>query len=85
MAMKTTRWDSAEYLKTDEDIQLYLEACIEEAGDGPREKHEPPGARHRIDSGRLIQGPFSGRKSYIYYRGESRQGARLTNHDTKCS
>lgn len=35
MAMKTTRWDSAEYLKTDEDIQLYLEACIEEAGDDP--------------------------------------------------
>ncbi len=35
MAMKTTRWDSAKYLKTDEDIQLYLEACIEEAGDDP--------------------------------------------------
>jgi len=35
MAIKTARWDSAEYLKTDEDIQLYLEACIEEAGDDP--------------------------------------------------
>lgn len=35
MSIKTTRWDSAEYLKTDEDIQLYLEACIEEAGDDP--------------------------------------------------
>jgi len=35
MTMKTTRWDSAEHLKTDEDIQLYLEACIEEAGDDP--------------------------------------------------
>ena len=35
MAIKTTRWDSAEYLKTDEDIQLYLEACMEEAGDDP--------------------------------------------------
>lgn len=23
------------YLKTDEDIQLYLEACLEEAGDNP--------------------------------------------------
>ncbi|MGK7888791.1 MAG: addiction module antidote protein [Leptolyngbyaceae cyanobacterium] len=31
MAIQTTRWDSAEHLKTDEDIQLYLEACIEEA------------------------------------------------------
>ena len=31
----TTRWDSAEHLKTDEDIQLYLEACLEEAGDDP--------------------------------------------------
>jgi probable addiction module antidote protein len=35
MSIKTTRWDSAEYLKTDEYIQLYLEACIEEAGDDP--------------------------------------------------
>ena len=33
MAIATTRWDSAEHLKTEEDIQLYLEACIEEAGD----------------------------------------------------
>ncbi len=35
MPVTTTRWDSAEYLKTDEDIQLYLEACLEEAGDDP--------------------------------------------------
>ena len=35
MTLSTTRWDSAEYLKTDEDIQLYLEACFEEAGDDP--------------------------------------------------
>lgn len=35
MTVKTTRWDSAEHLNTDEDIQLYLEACIEEAGDDP--------------------------------------------------
>ena len=33
MTIKTTRWDSAEHLKTEEDIQLYLEACLEEAGD----------------------------------------------------
>jgi probable addiction module antidote protein len=35
MAIKTTHWDSAEHLKTDEDIQFYLQACIEEAGDDP--------------------------------------------------
>jgi probable addiction module antidote protein len=28
-----TPWDSAEYLKTDEDISAYLDACMEEAGD----------------------------------------------------
>lgn len=28
--LKTTKWDSAEYLKTDEDIALYLEACLAE-------------------------------------------------------
>ena len=35
MTIQTTRWDSAEHLKTEEDIQLYLEACLEEAGDDP--------------------------------------------------
>ena len=35
MGIKTTRWDSAKFLESDEDIQLYLEACIEEAGDDP--------------------------------------------------
>jgi probable addiction module antidote protein len=30
MALKTTRWDSAEYLKTDEDIAAYLDAVLEE-------------------------------------------------------
>jgi len=35
MTIKTTRWDSAEHLKTDEDVKLYIEACIEEAGDDP--------------------------------------------------
>ena len=35
MAIKTTRRDSAEHLKTDEDVQLYLEACLEEGGDDP--------------------------------------------------
>ncbi|MDG3496340.1 putative addiction module antidote protein [Pseudanabaena catenata USMAC16] len=33
--MTTTRWNSAEHLKTEEDIQLYLEACLEESGDDP--------------------------------------------------
>lgn len=31
--VKLRRWDSAEHLKTEEDIALYLEACLEEAGD----------------------------------------------------
>lgn len=35
MAIKTTPWNSAEYLKTDEDIRLYLDACLEEAGEDP--------------------------------------------------
>ena len=35
MTLATTHWDSAEHLKTEEDIQLYLEACLEEAGDDP--------------------------------------------------
>jgi DNA-binding phage protein len=31
--VKLSKWDSAEHLKTDEDMALYLEACLEEAGD----------------------------------------------------
>jgi probable addiction module antidote protein len=27
------QWNSAEHLKTDEDMALYLEACLQEAGD----------------------------------------------------
>lgn len=27
------KWDSAEHLKTEEDIALYLDACFQEAGD----------------------------------------------------
>ncbi|MDR0672887.1 MAG: putative addiction module antidote protein [Zoogloeaceae bacterium] len=33
--IKTRRWDVQEHLKTEEDIQGYLQACFEEAGDDP--------------------------------------------------
>ena len=32
-ALKLRKWDSAEYLKTEEDMALYLDACLQEAGD----------------------------------------------------
>ncbi|MBF6036059.1 putative addiction module antidote protein [Pseudomonas sp. P155] len=35
MTEKFTRWDSVEYLKTEEDMANYLDACMEEAGDDP--------------------------------------------------
>ena len=31
--LKLLQWDSGEHLKTDEDMALYLEACLQEAGD----------------------------------------------------
>ncbi|NBS08909.1 MAG: putative addiction module antidote protein [Betaproteobacteria bacterium] len=31
--LKLRKWDSAEHLKTDDDMAAYLEACLEEAGD----------------------------------------------------
>jgi len=31
--LKLRKWDTVEYLKTDEDMVAYLEACIAEAGD----------------------------------------------------
>ena len=33
--LKTKRWDSAEHLKTNEDVAAYLNACVEEGGDDP--------------------------------------------------
>lgn len=35
MTLKTTPWDSAEYLKTEAEITAYLDACFEEAPDDP--------------------------------------------------
>jgi probable addiction module antidote protein len=32
-ALKIRKWDSAAHLKTVEDIALYFEACLQEAGD----------------------------------------------------
>jgi probable addiction module antidote protein len=32
-ALKLRKWDSAEHLKTEEDMALYFEACLQEAGD----------------------------------------------------
>src|SRR3990172_2838638 len=31
--IKLSRWDSAEHLKTEQDMAAYLDACLEEAGD----------------------------------------------------
>lgn len=35
MAHQLKKWDTTEYLKTDEDRAAYLEACLEEASDDP--------------------------------------------------
>jgi probable addiction module antidote protein len=35
MPEKFSRYDSAEYLQTDDDVARYLEACVEEGGDDP--------------------------------------------------
>ncbi|WP_420224536.1 addiction module antidote protein [Pigmentiphaga litoralis] len=32
-ALKLQKWDSAEYLKTEDDMVAYLQACMDEAGD----------------------------------------------------
>lgn len=33
MTIKLNKWDSAKYLKTEEDIAAYFALCLEEAGD----------------------------------------------------
>ncbi len=40
MAEQFFSWESAEYLETEEDVRLYLEACVEEdPGDGSLIRH----------------------------------------------
>lgn len=40
MAEQFSRWDSADYLETEDDIRLYLEACVDEdPGDGSLIRH----------------------------------------------
>ncbi|SAL54850.1 transcriptional regulator [Caballeronia sordidicola] len=34
--VKTSAWDSAEHLRTEEEMAAYLDACLEEAGDDPK-------------------------------------------------
>lgn len=33
--IKTTPWDSAQYLRTEDDVAEYFEACLQEGGDDP--------------------------------------------------
>lgn len=35
MVLKLNDWDSTKYLQTDEDIAIYLQTCLEDAGDDP--------------------------------------------------
>ena len=35
MTVKISRYDTAEYLESDDDIQAYLDAVLEEGGDDP--------------------------------------------------
>jgi len=40
MVERVTRWDSADYLSSDDDVRLYIEACVEEdPGDGSLIRH----------------------------------------------
>lgn len=69
-----TRYDSAEYLKTEEHIAAYMEAVMDEGGDDPafiahalgvvaRAQHEPVGTRHWHEPRRHLQGAVRRRQS----------------------
>ena len=80
--VKLRKWDSAEHLKTEEDIALYFEACLEEAGDEAafiakslgaiaRARHDPTGEGHRAWARKPIQGAVGGRQSELCGHSES--------------
>ena len=95
MAETFTRWDPLNYLKTDDDFRLYLEACAEEdPGDGSliraalndiarAQKLQRAGPRHRYDSRRVIQGVVRKRQPiFRYYRQDyPRAGNAAEHHD----
>lgn len=68
MTLKTTVWDVAEHLKTNEDMAAYLDACLEEGdpalvatalGDIARARHVADCARYRARAGEPLQGAIS--------------------------
>jgi probable addiction module antidote protein len=60
--IKTRPWDSAEHLKTEEDIAEYFEACLLEGGDDPTFIAQALGviARARYDTSCPQCGPNTG-------------------------
>ncbi len=90
---KFARYDSADYLKTEEDIAAYLEAVMEDGGDDPayvaralgvvaRARNMTALAREvRHEPGGAEQGAIRGREPYAVHGDEGRQGARVESLD----
>ena len=80
MTINTTRWDSAEYLKTEEDVQLYLEACLEEAGDDPTFIAHALGviARAKVDKAYMLLDCIEEIRAIPDIRGLNEEPAKLT-------
>ncbi len=65
-AVKFSRYDTVDYLQTEEEIAAYLDAAVEDGdpaliaaalGDIARAKYQPTRARHRHESRRHLSGP----------------------------
>lgn len=73
--LKTTVWDAAEYLKSDEDITAYLEAAFEDGdpaliaaalGDVARARHDADRPQGGGGARKSIQGAFERREPGIF-------------------
>ncbi|CAM3671159.1 hypothetical protein POHY109586_19280 [Polaromonas hydrogenivorans] len=85
---QTTPYDSAEYLKTEEDIAAYFEACLEEAGDDAAFLAKALGTiarargmtqlakEHRPGTREPLQGAVRAGQSQLchYFEGDARPG-----------
>ena len=74
-------FDAADYLQSDEDCALYLQACLEDApgdtvlfakalGDVARAGHDAVGPRHGHEPGRAVQGFGRKRQPQLCHRYE---------------
>ena len=90
LGLKTTPFDSADYLETDADMVMYLDACLEDGepalithalGAIARARHVASGPRCQSGPREPVQGTVAGRQSGVCHGAEGGAGVGLAFDD----